>query len=207
MWSMVPNKLSSLFMEIGRSAPRHQEIALLYPQSRILQKYLSEYFVVVVTLCTYLFEFGQKSIIQQFTSALNDSNLKTFRTDLDSWANSIKAEMHLNEAQKNSESRALARKLFKSVTHQQKLASNLRVLNFCSTYKYQTAWKQIRKFGNATVFTGSTEYKERRDSSDPGTLVYTGKLGSGKSVMLANIVDDLNIFAEKGNDVIAYLFL
>ena len=51
------NKLSSLFMDVGRSAPRYQEIALLYPRSTKLQSYLTEYFIVVVSLYYYLFKF------------------------------------------------------------------------------------------------------------------------------------------------------
>jgi hypothetical protein len=85
-------KLSSLFMEIGRSAPRHQAIALCYPRSTKLQSYLSEYFIVVVGLCRHLFKFGQKSIVQQFTSTMNDSRLKVFRTELEEWAKCIGEE-------------------------------------------------------------------------------------------------------------------
>lgn len=33
-----------------------------------------------------------------------------------------------------------------------------------------------------------------------------GKLGSGKSILLANIVDDLNTHAEKDNTIVAYFF-
>ncbi|KAF5851631.1 hypothetical protein GGP41_004435 [Bipolaris sorokiniana] len=87
------DKLSSLFMDVGRSAPRYQAIALLYPRSLELQSQLSEYFIVVVGLCHYLFKFGQKSTIQQFASSLSDAHLKTFQTDLHKWATSIKEQM------------------------------------------------------------------------------------------------------------------
>jgi hypothetical protein len=96
------DKLSSLFMDIGRSAPRHEAIGLLYPQSKKLQSYLTEYFIVVVSLCHYLFKFGQKSTVQQLTSSLSDSHLETFQVDLGRWANLIKEQMHVNEAQDSS---------------------------------------------------------------------------------------------------------
>lgn len=35
-------------MTVGRSTPRYQEMALLYPRSKGLQSHLSEYFIVVV---------------------------------------------------------------------------------------------------------------------------------------------------------------
>jgi ankyrin repeat protein len=181
-------------------------MALLYPRSAKLQSYLAEYFIVAVGLCHHLFRFGQKSTVQQFTSALNDSKLKAFRTELDEWASSIREEMDLNEAQANSGLRALTRKVFNSTSYQQRLATNLRVLDFCSTYNHQTAWKQIRKAGNASFFMHFAEYQEWRGCSEPCTLMYTGKLGSGKSVLLANIVDDLNISAERERFAVTYFF-
>jgi ankyrin repeat protein len=200
------DKLSSLFMDIGRSAPRHQAMALLYPRSIKLQSYLTEYFIVVVGLSRHLFKFGQKSTVQQFASSLSDSILKTFQTDLDKWANSIKEEMHLSEAQENSGFRALSRGMFKSASYQQKLATKIRVLDFCSTYDHQIAWKQIRKTGNTSFYTQYAEYQEWRDCSDPCTLMCTGKLGSGKSVLLANIVDDINLSAKNERPPVAYFF-
>jgi Cdc6-like AAA superfamily ATPase len=204
--STYVDKLSSLFMDIGRSAPRNQAIALLYPRSKKLQTYLSEYFIVVVGLCRHIFEFGKKSTVQQFASTLSDSNLKTFRSELDMWASSIREEMYLNEAQENSRFRALSRKMLKSTSYQQKLATNLRVLDFCSTYNHQTTWKQTRKAGNASFFMQREEYQKRKAWSDPCTLMYTGKLGSGKSVLMANIVDDLNLSTEKTQFAVTYFF-
>jgi len=40
--------------------------------------------------------------------------------------------------------------------------------------------------------------------SSSGTLIHSGKIGSGKSVLLANMVDDLAPFALKGT--LAYFF-
>ncbi|XP_014553664.1 hypothetical protein COCVIDRAFT_40310 [Bipolaris victoriae FI3] len=199
------DKLSSLFMDVGRSAPRYQAIALLYPRSLELQSNLSEYFIVVVGLCHYLFKFGQKSTIQQFASSLSDARLKTFQTDLHKWATSIKEQMDVSEAQESSDLRALTRQMFKSTSYQQRLAANARVLKFCSTYDYQVTWKQIRKAGNMSFYKQQAEYQEWRDSSYSSTLLYVGKLGSGKSVLLANIVDDLSLSA-KDPPLVAYFF-
>ena len=199
-------KLSSLFMDVGRSAPRYQEIVLLYPLSTKLQSHLTEYFIVVVSLCRYLFKFGQKSTLQQFASSLSDAHLKTFQTDLEKWASSIREQMNVSEAQESSGFRALTRDMFTSASHQQRNATRMRVLDFCSTYDYETAWKQIRKAGNASFHTRQAEYREWRDGSNTSTLLYAGKLGSGKSVLLANIVDDLNLFSKKGKALVAYFF-
>ncbi|KAH7371516.1 hypothetical protein BKA66DRAFT_572757 [Pyrenochaeta sp. MPI-SDFR-AT-0127] len=205
-FSSYVEKLSTLFMDIGRSAPRYQTMALLYPQSRSLQSQLCEYFIVAVGLCRHLFTFAEKPTFRQFTSALNDSDLKAFQTDLHRWASSVNEEITLTEAQENSRFRALYSKLSKSTAHQQKLAANLRVLDFCSQYDYETSWKQTRKVGNSSLFVSLAEYQEWKDYASSCTLLYTGKLGSGKSVLLANIVDDLNICARNDMVVVAYFF-
>ncbi|KAI4638414.1 hypothetical protein J4E93_010214 [Alternaria ventricosa] len=201
------DKLSSMFMEIGRSAPRHQEIALLYPRSTKLQTYLSEYFIVVVSLCRHLFKLGNKSALKQFTSSLSDGDLKAFQNDLNTWALSIEKEMQVSEAQESSGFRALSRSMFKSASHYQKLATKNRILNLCSTFDHETAWKQTRKLGTTSKFKDDTpRYQEWRDRSNSCTLVFTGKLGSGKSVLLANIVDDLSLYHQEERTMIAYFF-
>jgi len=200
------DKLSSIFMEIGRSAPRHQEIALLYPRSTKLQTYLSEYFIVVVSLCRHLFKLGNKSALKQFTSSLSDGDLKAFQNDLNTWALSIEKEMQVSEAQESSGFRALSRSMFKSASHHQKLATKNRILNLCSTFDHETAWKQTRKLGSASRFKNALRYQEWRDRSNSCTMVFTGKLGSGKSVILANIVDDLSLYHQEERTMIAYFF-
>ncbi|XPS81919.1 hypothetical protein M3J07_013877 [Ascochyta lentis] len=200
------DKLSSLFMDVGRSAPRYQETALLYPRSTKLQSYLTEYFIVVVGLCRYLFKFGQKSTVKQFASSLSDAHLKTFQTHLDKRATLIKKQMDVSEAQESSGSRALTRDIFTYTSHQQRHATKMRVLDFCSTYDREIAWKQIRKAGNASFHMQQAEYREWRDGSDPSTLLYTGKLGLGKSVLLANIVDDISLSTEKERPLVVYFF-
>jgi ankyrin repeat protein len=181
-------------------------MSLLYPRSTKLQTYLTEYFIVVVGLCRYLFKFGQKSTVQQYTSSLSDSHLKTFQTDLETWSSSIKEQMQFSEAQESSGFRALAREKFKSASTEQSRATNIRVLDFCSTYDHETSWKQIRKAGNASFHRQHIAYQQWKDSADPCTLMYTGRLGSGKSVLLANIVDDLHLSIDKAQSLVAYFF-
>lgn len=196
-------------MSAGRSAPRCQKVASLYSRSQNLQSYLAEYFVVVVGLCRMLFRFTQKSAVGQFVSSLSDSELKTYQSDLDNWANSIKDEAGMllakrveEEAQENTRFRALFKKSSKSISFEQKL----RVLDLCSSFDYETPWKQIRKLGNATLFRQAPAYQDWRGHVKSCTLLCKGKLGSGKSVILANIVDDLNIHVDSRTAVVAYFF-
>ncbi|OBT79642.1 hypothetical protein VF21_01285 [Pseudogymnoascus sp. 05NY08] len=212
-FSSYLEKLSTLLMTAGRSAPRYQMIALLYPQSKNLQSYLPEYFIVVVNLCHRLLKFTQKSALGQFASSLSDLDTKTYQSELDQWANAIKEEMSLlmaktieEEAQDNSIFRAFSSKLSKSISHQQKLKASLRILDSCSTYDYETTWKQTRKIGNTTLFNRIDEYKEWKGQNTSSTLLYTGGLGSGKSVLLANLIDDLHLDSRNKDITVAYFF-
>ncbi|KAF2467808.1 uncharacterized protein BDR25DRAFT_291179 [Lindgomyces ingoldianus] len=206
-------KLSTLFMKIGCTASRYQNMALLYPRSKSLQSHLFEYFIVVVRLCHQLLKFTQKSLVQKVASALSDSDIKAFQSDLDHWASSIKEEISLlmakriqEEAEENSQFRAVSSKFFKSAPYEKRLATNLRVLDICSKYDYETTWKQTRKIGNANFFCRDPKYQEWKAQVKSCTLIYTGKLGSGKSVMLANIVDDLSTHVQSKNIAVAYFF-
>jgi ankyrin repeat protein len=140
-----------------------------------------------------------------------------FQTDLEKWASSIREEMRLREAQENSGFREESRSIFKFVTEEQKrakqrqilaakAATKNKVLDCFSKYDYETAQKQIRKAGNTSLHKRHVQYQEWKDSLDSCTLVFTGKLGSGKSVLMANIVGDLNLSTAKEPPLVAYFF-
>ena len=188
-------------------------MALLYPRSKDLQSHLSEYFIVVVRLCHQILKYTRQSVFRQIASTLGDSDIKVFQSELDYWANSIREEINLlmatkieEETQENSRARSLSSKFFKSILHQRQMATKLRVLDLCSTFDHETAWKQTRKVGNTSYFRQVIEYQEWKGNEKSCTLVYTGKLGSGKSVLLANIVDDLNINVQNKMSPVAYFF-
>lgn len=189
-------------------------MALLYPQSKALQSNLFEYFIVVVRLCHQLLKFTQKSIFSQSVSYLSDSDMETYRSDLDRWATSISAEITLimandmanEEARINSTYKSLSSLVSKEESHRRIVATKRHVLDFCSKYDYERPWKSTRKLGNTTLFRHAAKYQEWKSQVNSCTLMYMGKLGSGKSVLLANIVDDLNIHVQSKNTVVTYFF-
>ena len=203
-------RLSTLLMQIGRHAPRYQSMAVLYPQSKELRDHLFEYYIVVVHLCRHILKFVQKSNLDQMISSLGDATLKSCQSELELWANAIKGDIDTlmaksieDERGKNSSFRALWNK---TASHHQKTARKLQVLDACSKYDYQMAWKQTRKLGTATLFKSDPEYQAWRSSTKSGTLVYTGRLGSGKSVSMANMVDDIHLHLSNSNIPVAFFF-
>jgi hypothetical protein len=200
-------------MEAGQSTRQHSELALLYPRSKTLQSYITEYFIVVVQICLRFHRFTQKSALGKFTSSLDDTDIKDARSSLLAWSKSIQAEIGILlvqrielEAESNSHFKNLMRANHKSASEQQKQIALRNLLDTCSTHDYETTWRQIRKAGNTCLYKQLPEYNQWLVAPDPETLVLVGTLGYGKSVALANIVDDLNLKIKPGSSGLAYFF-
>ncbi|KAJ3571535.1 hypothetical protein NPX13_g5341 [Xylaria arbuscula] len=210
-FSVYFDKLSTLLMAIGRSAPRYQTLALLYHQSKELRSYLYEYFTVIVRLFHAQFKLLQKSTFGQFMSIsfLSEADLKAYQSDCEFWASSIKEEVNKLTATDTVEQSFRTKALLKfsdSESLRKKHNAFLHILNSCSTFNYEKAWKETRKIGYTTLLNQSLEYQHWKVQPDSGTLVCSGKLGSGKSVLLANMVDDLYLHAQNEGLPVAYFF-
>jgi hypothetical protein len=213
--------LSTLFMNIGRTCPRYQDFGFLYPKSTGLQKALCEYFVVVVELCKQAVLFIRKPFFSQLSSSVLkpfQPEFGHFENDLGKLANTIREEASLaskqaqsNEIEENSRFRALAVKFSDKVAQELQEARRLKsrkaksqFLNACSTYNHQTAWKQARKAGTTSWIYNKEEYKQWVQEPASSTLWCTGILGSGKTVLSANVVENLILTAPAA--VVSYFF-
>ncbi|KAK1454416.1 hypothetical protein CCUS01_10378 [Colletotrichum cuscutae] len=198
-FSTYLEKLSLLFMAAGREAPRHQAMALIYPKSKALQTYLCEYFIVVTHICQRVQSFTQKSMMGQLAASLNDLDLKGFQSDLELWSNSIKQEANLRlneyfktEAHLSAETRGMTALWTKSTTRRFDVAKKPKWLDSCSTYDFETTWKQTQKLGLTSLLSSSNDYQEWKKHTTSSSILFSGKIGAGKSVTMANVVSDLN---------------
>lgn len=203
-----------LFMKVGRSAPRFESMALLYPRSRDLQSSLCEYFIVVVHLCHEILQFTRKSNLKKFGSSLSDSNLTKYQSDLESWGSTIKEEVDLlmaarieEESNRNSKLRDVSSKFFRTASTQQNVQARQRVLDVCTQFDHMVVWKQIRKAGNTNIFRQCPHYQRWTSTTTSNSLIYTGKLGAGKSVLLANIVETLHLQVQDEVIPVAFFFV
>jgi ankyrin repeat protein len=149
----------------------------------------------------------------QYASSLSDGDLHTFKSELDLWGNSIKEEVALlmakrmeDEARDNERFRSVFTGIASSMSRERKLERKLRLLDLCSVYDHETTWKQTRKAGNTSLFASNPEYQAWRGQENTSTLVYTGKLGAGKSVLMSNIVDDINLYTQGKDATVAFFF-
>ncbi|KAL2822219.1 ankyrin repeat-containing domain protein [Aspergillus cavernicola] len=180
-------RLSSMLMAAGRSAPRYQAMAIVYPKSEALRSYMMEYFIVIVRLCQHVMKSGQKSGLRHWVETMSDSSYDGYQSELELWASSIKEEVNVlmarqvaAEAKANAWFRSHVTRRHESRAPAKRLKTRKETLDACSTYDHETSWKRLRKLRNST-------------------------LGSGKSVLLANVVDDLHWDADPGATV-AYFF-
>ena len=210
-FSSYLERFSSLFMEIGRSSPRYQNLALLYSCSDKIKRDPAEYFVVVVKICQQFVEFSKKSKFVQLTTSVFDTRLRQSESDLKQYAAYIKDEVEtLNtktmvyESRENSRMRALIDMKHHTRKIQQKLKRRSDYLSACTDYDHETPWKRARKRGNTTWFATEQAYLEFKSCGTSLTLVLSGKVGSGKTVLAANLVDDLIL---SGGGTVCYFFI
>lgn len=154
--------------------------------------------------------FSRKSVLGQLKSSLVEGNLRQVETKLEEWALNIKDEVEVlntktlvGEARENSRLRALVDHRYRKLTHQNNIKRRMTWLDACTTYDHETPWKQARKRGNATILVNDTHYRDWKSHNQSSMLVMCGKLGSGKTVLTANIVDELHLTS---TETVCYFF-
>ena len=208
-------------MNIGRSCPQYQDFELLYPKAKRLQKFLCEYYTSLVQLCTQSVLFLKKSVFSQLSSSLTkpfESQFGGFKQYLDSLAMVIRDEISLaskqiqiDEVNESSTFRTVATKVSDTIMKElqemkewKRRESITRFFDLCSVYDHQRAWRQARKYGTTTWIFSNEAYKQWKRSTSSSTLWCTGILGSGKTVLSANIVEDLML--TEPTAVVSYFF-
>ncbi|MCJ1417303.1 hypothetical protein MMC32_003645 [Xylographa parallela] len=215
------DRLSTLYMMIGRTCPRFQDFGLLYSRSTRLQDVLCEYFIVVVKLSKQNILFLRRNVLSQLASSLIkifDSEFGTFRSDLENIAAAVRDEVSLiskqmqdSEMKESSMFRTLITKFSDTESQDQLEARSwrrqkdeLQFLDACSTYEYQKSWKQARKRGYAGWIFENDTYNQWKQEPVSSTIWCNGILGSGKTVLSANVIEDLMLAFPAA--VVAYFF-
>ena len=161
---------------------------------------MAEYFIIVVQICQLFLEFCRKSAISRIASSLNESKIHNYEEGLQRWAQLIKEEAaFLNaqtvkqEAEESSNFRARMAITDRKGVRYRRMKKRIQWLSPCSYFDHETLWKQARNIGSATVFLDLPGYQVWKVHDNSSTLVLSGTMGSGKTVIMANIVDDITI--------------
>lgn len=191
-------KVSEIFLEVGRTAPRHGEIASIYPSHGRLRSAMMEYSIVVVELCQTLFQTSPlQRFATSFKTALTDPQLQKFKSSLAIWSREINEEVTLLQSRRLEDKvgsngiRSMIPSFSESDRIRKRAKARAKWLDACTNYDYERQRNLIRRSGNTDFFLDDPSYRNWRSESGPSTLICEGKLGSGKSVLMANMVDDL----------------
>ncbi|KAI1123338.1 hypothetical protein F5Y10DRAFT_286285 [Nemania abortiva] len=203
-FSAYLEKLSEILMVVGQAAPRYVEMVTLHPGSSSLQKLGIEYMIALVDLCRKVVTICNGSIIDQFKTFFKELEVSSYQAELLKWADAIKDQLTLEEAKENSRVRNIFRKSATAGILCKKMRHRAAFLDACSTFDYRIAWKQARKCGHASWFLNEQIYQQWRDHPSSSTITVSGKLGAGKTVVLAHILDDIMLNTE--DYAFAYFF-
>lgn len=205
-YSTYFDNLSELLMNVGRSCPRFQEYDLLYPNSNGLRAALCEYFIVVVDLCREAVKFITKPFVRQLSSAV----VKPFQTAfghyerrLKKCGDAIREEVYLADIRERrseqTNTSGLSSKVSQDLTDKRRRRNEKikrRFLDACSRYDYEQAFRQALGRGRSKWIFQTTEYKKWMEPAS-SILWCIGILGSGKTVLTANLVRSLLITQPK----------
>ncbi|KAK8104792.1 uncharacterized protein PG998_011825 [Apiospora kogelbergensis] len=200
------DKLSAILLSLGTSWALHQDFTALFPRSRDLQAYTSSYVTAVVQLCKKAVVFSRQSAFKQFTASLTKSFEHEFDpliSELNQWGKLIEqrcyllAAEHLVRADENAVERmkALAHSLSSTSKTQQRFLLKQAVLRslLSNQNSFETQWRCQRRKGTCSWLLEHPEYKQWKQKKQSCTLWLEGRMGSGKSVALANIVADVSL--------------
>lgn len=137
--------------------------------------------------------------------------MKRAESELKEWGAAIKDEVNAlmskrveGEAAENSKFRHFTVKFSSAMVKRIHVKTRMKWLDRCSRLDHVTVWKQIHRRGNTTLYQNAKEYRQWKSASRSTIIFVEGILGSGKSVLLANIIDDLHL-SDTGRSI-AYFF-
>lgn len=180
-------KLSTLFMRLGTSWALHEDFAQLFPRSEILQTYFCEYLIILMRLCNKVVVFGQKNTGAQLFSSIGssfDSEFGNIQKELDQWGCLIQQQSQL-----------LATKIATSAEKSRSYDLKQRILRRLSPCQsdFETRWRRQRKKGTCEWIFHTPTFKDWKSMQTSAALHISGKLGSGKTVSMANIVARMDL--------------
>ena len=173
--------------------------------------------------------FVRKPFIKQIASALRkpfEDEFGTFQKDLTRLGTEVKEEISLASKQlQGLESTEAARERKESslsrvtgAVFRRETANELeharrwregraksRFLNSFSTYNFEITLNQARKKGASTWILRNEEYQKWTSSTSSSMLLCSGIVGAGKTVLCANVVEDLILRKSQGSSL-GYFF-
>ena len=165
----------------------------------------------MVELCHYVVSFIGRSFVSQVASSLGGSRVDELHQSLTTLASSIRlqvrclSERRLTLEQKEASSyRFWSRSRSQERDKQLALQKRSQLLRSCSTYNHKRAWEQAQKQGWSSWIFQTEQFHLWQKATFPGTILrLSGRLGTGKTIVAANVVSEL---VRQDDTVVAYFF-
>lgn len=175
-------KLSCLFMRLGTSWALHEDFVQLFPRSEALQTYFCEYLIVLMTLCNKIIVFSNRSTTSQLFSSMGmsfESEFGMIEKELNQWGLLIQQSAQIQ-----------ATRVMNGAEMNRIEGLKQQVLRLLSPHQaeFVSRWRRQRKLGTCQWIFDTPSFSDWKSMQSSTTLRVTGKLGTGKTVTLANIV-------------------
>ncbi|KAM7219820.1 hypothetical protein V8F06_004854 [Rhypophila decipiens] len=196
------DKVSSLWMNIGRSCEVQEELVQLFPQSTELQTLMSEYLVVTVNFCQRIVAFSKRPLISKVTSTFTitfDKEFKEFETQLGYLAKLMNQRAKVLTAQATLESS-------KTLTTASKLLAIGSLTARKRDYEKRRANLLKRLCPFQERFDRRQRHERKRGDVKRRPSVLSGNIGSGKTVAAANIISALQAYEDPQSTAVAGFF-
>ena len=206
------DEISLILMRVGHSSAIHRDHIRLFPQNRELKALVFEYLAILVDMCRKIVLYRTKRTVTQLTSSLSlEINLSDAQTRLDIYANLINgkvAVLNSKLAVKNTDLlTAIRRQQSRTVEEDGRSRSMVEcvdlIMRLCPDQDtHEKAWRHERRHGDVLWVFENDQYQKWCHAPTPelevgspeqavSVLLISGTLGSGKTVLMANMVDKI----------------
>lgn len=148
-------KVSEVFLEVGRTAPRHAELASIYPGKGRLHSAMMEYSIVVVELCKSLFHpSALQRLKTSLKTAITDPQLHKIKGSLATWSKEISEEVIVLQSRRLEKSNtgsgiiSLISSISASDQRRKRMRERVKWLDACGDYDYERQRNLTRRSGN-----------------------------------------------------------
>ncbi|KAH8904984.1 hypothetical protein BR93DRAFT_759718 [Coniochaeta sp. PMI_546] len=198
-------RISELFLKVGRSSSITKDLVDVYPTSMDLQHLMCEYLITLVSFCQRIVLTLEKPALMQLASPFMlffDKEAAEFETKLNHLGTAIDRRAMVLLTQRQLGAADTVAKIGRSLTKWgSSEAESRRYLalqhirlqeKLCSRQSERiAAWRRQRRKGTTQWLFQEDDYLNWKNSPQSSMLWVHGKLGSGKTVLLANMVGEL----------------
>ena len=201
-------------LDVGRTCPQFQEFGAIFAESKGLRGALCLYFAAVLGLCKEIVLFSRKRHIAQLPKLILpfETAFSDIQTRLHQLSARVRDEVTLaagrlqkqdcdhnaGERKESTRFRSLMMRfkdqsLTEARRTNQQWSRHVRLdfLAGLTDYNHVTTWKQTRSKGTVEWIQHDRLYQRWKTSFSSEIFRLIGNLGSGKSVVVANVVGDL----------------